>query len=86
MLANFGKVLAASPSIVVILGGTNDLLTIAAPSVDNISTMAQEASAAGAKVIIGMIPRAAFPSQTAYDAAIATWNAAKWAVLKPALL
>jgi lysophospholipase L1-like esterase len=48
-------VLAHHPSVVVILGGTNDLyLYPDAATVDNIATMADRASAAGATVILGL--------------------------------
>ena len=58
MLARFQTdVLAHNPGIVVILAGTNDLRSIQNPTIDAVSTMAEEASAAGARVLIGLIPR-----------------------------
>lgn len=58
MLARFDAVLAQHPGVVVILGGTNDLRQLENPTVDNIATMAEEATAAGARVILGTVPPA----------------------------
>jgi lysophospholipase L1-like esterase len=49
-------VLASNPKIVVILGGTNDIRLQQSPSVDAISAMAQAATAAGIRVVIGTVP------------------------------
>lgn len=57
MLARFqADVLSYRPSVVVITGGTNDILYTSNPNINAISTMAEEASAAGARVIIGTVP------------------------------
>lgn len=80
MLARFDAVLAQHPAIVVILGGTNDIRQIEAPSIDNISEMAEQASAAGARIIIGTVPPASislYPTvldQTPNDAHIKEFN------------
>lgn len=54
MLARFNDVLAAQPGVVVILGGINDfvLLGDAGTNTDSIKAMAQQAKAAGIKVIL----------------------------------
>lgn len=58
MLARFQTdVLDKNPSVVVILGGTNDIFYGSGTlSTDNIATMAEAASAAGAHIIIGLVP------------------------------
>jgi lysophospholipase L1-like esterase len=57
MLARFQTdVLTLHPSVVVILGGTNDLHALAEPTTDDVAQMAAEAAAAGAKVILGTLP------------------------------
>jgi lysophospholipase L1-like esterase len=58
MLARFSAVLEKKPSVVVILGGTNDLRQIEAPFTDNIAKMADRAAAAGARVVICTVPPA----------------------------
>lgn len=54
MLARFNDVLAAQPGVVVILGGINDFVEIGldGTSIDSIKAMAQQASAAGVRVVI----------------------------------
>lgn len=54
MLAQFDTVIAASPGVVVILGGINDfhLLGPAATNIDSIKAMAAQAKAAGIRVIL----------------------------------
>ncbi len=80
MLARFDTdVLAHQPSVVVILGGTNDMYLQAEPNVDSIGTMADRAAQAGARVIIGMVPKGGDWQRMSYqgatgDAAIALWN------------
>jgi lysophospholipase L1-like esterase len=49
-------VLANNPSVVVILGGTNDLALQESPNIDAISAMAQAAAAAGVRVVLGTVP------------------------------
>lgn len=57
MLGRFQRdVLALNPSVVTILGGTNDLRNSAAPAADSVIKMGSEASAAGACVILSTIP------------------------------
>lgn len=57
MLGRFQRdVLALAPSVVEILGGTNDLRNSASPSADSVIKMGSEASAAGACVILSTIP------------------------------
>lgn len=57
MLARFQTdVLAYHPSVVVFLGGTNDIRHITDATVDSLAEMASEAAAQGARVIIGTIP------------------------------
>lgn len=56
MLARFDDVLAYHPTVVVILGGTNDIAFDEALSTDSIAEMARRASAAGARVVIGTVP------------------------------
>lgn len=57
MLARFNTdILALHPSVVVIEGGTNDVLYISDPTIDNVAMMASEAAAAGVTVIIATIP------------------------------
>lgn len=57
MLARFeADVLSRRPSVVVILGGTNDVYRSAIASIDNVSRMADMAAAAGACVIVGTLP------------------------------
>lgn len=57
MLARFDTdVLSHHPGRVVILGGTNDIRHLESPTTRNIVTMVQMAEAAGARVIVGMIP------------------------------
>jgi len=70
MLARFDAVLAQHPAVLVILGGTNDIRQIQNPTVDNIATMAERASATGAWVIIGTVPPASvtlYPTSDAPD-------------------
>lgn len=70
MLARFDAVLAQHPTVLVILGGTNDLRQIETPTIDNISTMAERAAATGAHVIIGTVPPASvtlYPTSDAPD-------------------
>lgn len=81
MLARFqADVLSRHPSVVVILGGTNDIRQIEAPTIDNINAMAEQASAAGARVVICLIPPQSvslYPTsmdQATTDAHVATWN------------
>lgn len=53
MLARFqDDVLALHPSVVVIDAGINDISHLSDPSIDSVTEMASEASAAGAKVVI----------------------------------
>jgi lysophospholipase L1-like esterase len=57
MLARFDdEVLRLKPSIVVILGGTNDIRRKPGSTTMNVLTMASRAKAAGAKVIVGTVP------------------------------
>jgi lysophospholipase L1-like esterase len=57
MLARFStSVLAHHPAVVEILAGTNDVRESYPANVNSIATMAEEASASGACVIIGTIP------------------------------
>jgi len=58
MLERFGAdVLTHRPSVVVILAGTNDICDAGdSASTADVATMADEAAAAGAKVIIGTVP------------------------------
>lgn len=81
MLARFqADVLDKHPSIVVILGGTNDIRQLEAPTTDNINTMADRAAASGARVIIGLVPPASislYPTrfdQATNDAHIRAFN------------
>ena len=48
-------VLANNPSVVVILGGTNDLALLESPNIDAISAMAQTAATAGVRVVVGTV-------------------------------
>jgi len=81
MLARFPAVLAQHPAVLVILGGTNDIRQIENPTIDNIATMAEEASATGARVVIGTVPPASvslYPTtmdQATNNLHIATFNA-----------
>lgn len=52
MLARFDAVIAASPGIVVINGGTDDLIINGAVTIDSIKAMAAAAKSAGIRVII----------------------------------
>lgn len=80
MLARFQTdVLAHKPGVVAIMGGTNDMFLETSPAIDNITTMAEEASASGALVIIELVPPTprwpmAYKGLTG-EAAIAQWNA-----------
>ena len=57
MLARFDTdVLSQHPTVVVILGGTNDILNLHVADPVNIFAMVQAAEAAGARVIVGMPP------------------------------
>jgi lysophospholipase L1-like esterase len=64
----------------VILGGTNDIRQLEAPTTDNINTMADRAAASGAKVIICLVPPASvslYPTrfdQATNDAHIRSFN------------
>jgi lysophospholipase L1-like esterase len=49
-------VLSKNPSVVVILGGTNDIRLEQSPDVSAISAMASAAAAAGIRVILGTVP------------------------------
>jgi lysophospholipase L1-like esterase len=81
MLARFQvDVLDKHPSVVVILGGTNDIRQLEAPTTDNINTMADRAAASGAKVVICLVPPASvalYPTrfdQATNDAHIRAFN------------
>jgi lysophospholipase L1-like esterase len=80
MLARFKTdILDHNPSVVTILGGTNDMYEEVA-TIDNITTMAQEAAASGALVIIGLVTPANNWLLMTYkgftgEAAINQWNA-----------
>ncbi len=73
-------VLARSPQVVVILGGTNDIRLQQNPTVDAIASMAQHASAAGIRVIIGTVPPSelwlgsTFLTESQSIAAVTTFN------------
>lgn len=57
MLARFqSDVLDRHPATVVINAGTNDILRTRSPNTDSIARMAQIATEAGARVIIGLVP------------------------------
>lgn len=57
MQARFATdILAKSPAVVVILGGTNDLRLEQNPNIDAIAAMAEAAAANGARVVICTIP------------------------------
>ena len=57
MLARFDTdVIAHHPAVVVILGGTNDMLRVQTPTTDNIAAMASHASAAGIRVVLCTLP------------------------------
>jgi lysophospholipase L1-like esterase len=72
MLERFeADVLQYKPATVVILGGTNDLLS-GSTSTECLSQMADEAREAGAAVILGTIP----PSPILDVALVTAWNAA----------
>lgn len=83
MLARFQTdVLSHNPSVVVILGGVNDILKTPSPTIDNIASMAEQASAQGATVVIGLVmpvtgywqPPYEYDSTAAGDAAIQDWD------------
>lgn len=84
MLARFQTdVIATNAATVVILAGTNDVLKLQNPTVDNVQKMADMASRAGIHVIIGQLPPnsdwttdSIYASDpTAGDAAIEAFNA-----------
>lgn len=83
MLARISTdVLAQHPKILVILGGTNDMLRVANPTTDNIAEMASQASAAGIRVILCTIPPIerwsagiTITDATTGNAAVANFNA-----------
>lgn len=79
MLTRFQTdVLTHSPSVVVILAGTNDLLHEADPDTSAVASMADEAQQSGARVIIGLIPPCGAPvTYKGYtgDEAVQSWNA-----------
>jgi acyl-CoA thioesterase-1 len=59
MLARFQTdVIAYSPGVVVILGGTNDFARFGHATIDNIKAMAKLATAAGIRVILCAVPPA----------------------------
>jgi acyl-CoA thioesterase I len=74
-------VLANNPSVVVILGGTNDLALQESPNIDAISAMAQAAATAGVRVVLGTVPPSelwlgsTFLTQAETTPAIAGFNA-----------
>jgi lysophospholipase L1-like esterase len=72
---HLASALALHPSAVVIEAGTNDVIQFATPSIDSINTMAEEANAAGALVMIASIPATAIPQYGVTAADIATFNA-----------
>lgn len=80
MLARFDDVIAAHANIIVILAGTNDLRHLANPTIDNISKMADKASHASMRVVIGTILpindwSAGMPlDATAGNIAVHAWN------------
>lgn len=83
MLARFkADVLSHNPRVVVILGGVNDILKTPSPTIDNIASMAEQASAQGSIVVIGLVmPVTAYwqapyeyTSTAAGDAAIQNWD------------
>lgn len=73
-------VLAKNPQVVVILGGTNDIRLQQNPTVDAIASMAQQASAAGIRVVIGTVPPSelwlgsTFLTESQSVAAVITFN------------
>lgn len=72
MLARFSTVLEKHPSVVVILGGTNDIRQVEFPTTDNIAAMADRAAASGARVILCTLPPA---SVTLYPASVSPTDA-----------
>lgn len=80
MLARFDTdVMAHQPSVVVILGGTNDMYLQTDANIDSIATMADRAAQAGSRIVIGLVPRGGDWQRMSYqgatgDAAIALWN------------
>lgn len=81
MLATFSaNVISLHPSVVVILGGTNDLRLQSSPDTAAVASMASEAAAAGAYVVLGKIPpgelstTSAVLTQSETQAAISNWN------------
>src|SRR6185312_8332126 len=81
MLARFqADVLDLHPSTVEILGGTNDVRQLTEPDTQALASMADEAAASGACVILGTLPpstgTASAEAQAQLDAAIAAWNSA----------
>lgn len=57
MLARFDSdVISHHPDIVIILGGTNDMLRVANPTTDNIAAMAARAMAVGIHVVLCTLP------------------------------
>lgn len=71
-------VLSLNPSAVVIEAGTNDLIQLPpdgiTPTTDAISTMAEEAAAQGARVLIANIPATSIPQDNVTAAAITAFN------------
>lgn len=82
MLARFqADVIARHPSVLVLLGGTNDLRLDPYATTSNIVSMVGQAQAAGIRVIIGTIPPSAlwtastFLAESQTPSAIRAWNA-----------
>lgn len=63
-------------SLLVILGGTNDIDQQAAPTTDSLYAIAASARNAGSKVIIGTIPPWAGSDAVTLNARVQVWNAA----------
>lgn len=81
MRAHFDEVLAAHPTIVVILGGANDVRTEESPATDDLAWMAEQAAASGARVVLGTVPLgnwwdvSTILTQATTQTAIEAWNA-----------
>jgi lysophospholipase L1-like esterase len=83
--ARLGDELAKGCTVVVVIAGTNDVLTVKGAKPDAVARMAQRVQQAGCSPILFRIPRITYPTPPSGTSDVTAWNSGVAVISEPML-